>query len=110
MEVKFDTDQLLPCMCGFKPDHYSVFYGPTPYEISCPSCKKHLGQAKCKVTGSPDNAIDYWNSHIRHITADQLNAEYWSYRESLRQDHERRYEEVYWYAGRSEVIRRSERR
>ena len=75
MDSKFKTDEINPCKCGFKPDHYIVMYGRTPYDIWCPTCKKQTCMAKCKVTGSSENAIDYWNSHIAQMTKEEVRQE-----------------------------------
>lgn len=75
MVVDFKSEEIKPCRCGFKPDHYSVAYGRTPYDINCPNCKKQTAMAKCMVTGWYANVIDYWNQHIRHITKEQITKE-----------------------------------
>jgi hypothetical protein len=69
------TDELVPCQCGFKPDHYSVYYSRTPYDIWCPNCRKQLNFARCKVTGNHENAIDYWNSHLAVLTLSEIEQE-----------------------------------
>jgi len=81
MFVKFPTDELSPCICGFKPDHYEVGYGQTPYDIHCPECKKQTTMAKCKVTGWEGNVIDYWNKHISKLTLEQMKQECWEVRQ-----------------------------
>lgn len=75
MPVEFKTDKLNPCICGFKPDHYTMYYGSTPYDIYCPNCKKQTTMAKCKITGYDGHLIDYWNRHISKLTLEQLEEE-----------------------------------
>ena len=53
------TDRIEPCQCGFKPDHYSIGYGRTPYSIHCQSCRKSLHG------GCDDRIFDLWNAHVR---------------------------------------------
>ena len=77
MQVDFKTDELIPCLCGFKPDHYSVSYGPTPYDVFCPECKKQASLfTKYKVSGSPSGIISYWNNHCAKMTKEELKIEY----------------------------------
>lgn len=75
MESKFKTNELKPCICGFKPDHYSVSYGKTPYDVFCPVCLKQLARAKCLVTGWHGHAVDYWNKHIAELTLEEMEEE-----------------------------------
>lgn len=75
MPGEFKTNKIKPCQCGFKPDHYSLGYSSTPYDIWCPNCKKQLNNARCRCTGMPDHAIDYWNKHLRHLTKRQMEGE-----------------------------------
>lgn len=70
--VDFKIDQLVPCQCGFKPDHFDIGYGRTPYDIYCPVCKKQSSMAKCKITGSHLNLIDYWNKHVSKLTKEEM--------------------------------------
>lgn len=55
--VKIPTDQLLPCHCGFKPDHYSISYGSAPYCVFCPECKRQIDG----VGGESGAIIPWWN-------------------------------------------------
>ena len=75
MEEQFKTNEINPCKCGFKPEHYTITYGRTPYDIWCPNCEKQTSMAKCKVTGWHGNAIDYWNEHIANLTIEELEKE-----------------------------------
>ena len=75
MDSKFQTDELNACVCGFKPTHYSVAYGRTPYDVFCPNCKKQTTMAKCKITGHSSHVIDYWNKHISKLTKEELQHE-----------------------------------
>ena len=74
-QVQFKTDELKPCRCGFKPDHYTVGYGQTPYDVFCPNCKKQTSFAKCKITGWNGNLFDYWNKHIAQMTLEEVEHE-----------------------------------
>lgn len=80
MISNFKTDKLIPCVCGFKPDHYSVAYGKTPYDVFCPVCKKQTTFAKCLITGWHGNLIDYWNNHIAMMTLDEMEKEVQEFR------------------------------
>lgn len=75
MQVEFKTDELVPCRCGFKPDHFTIGYGRTPYDVFCPVCKKQSVHAKCKVTNHHENAIDYWNKIVSKMTVEEINDE-----------------------------------
>lgn len=75
MQSKFKTDELQPCVCGFKPDHYTVGYGTTPYDVFCPDCRKQLAHAKCLITGCHIHMVDYWNQHIAGLTKEEIDAE-----------------------------------
>ena len=77
---KFKTDELIPCICGFKPDHYNIAYGRTPYDIFCPNCKKQTTLAKCYITGWHGHLIDYWNKHIAKLTLKELENEFQEFR------------------------------
>ena len=79
----WETDELIPCQCGYKPDHYSIYYSRTPYDVFCPVCKKQLNFAKCKVTGHHGNAIDYWNRHLAGLTLEQMEKEVEKFREEV---------------------------
>lgn len=72
MIVDKKTDKLKKCICGFKPDHYSVAYGRTPYSVFCPNCNK---QTKGKG-GVSQNIVDYWNETARHIESDKDKHEF----------------------------------
>ena len=105
----FKTDGLKPCRCGFKPDHYSVYYGSTPYDVYCPNCKKQLARAKCQVTNSHVNVIDYWNKKIADMTAEEINSEIEEFQKQ--KDKIERAEgmsakqyEYYWHKDRGEVL------
>ena len=76
MIVDIKTDELLPCLCGFKPDHYSIAYGSTPYDVFCPNCKKQFTFSKYAVTGNKENAIHYWNNYIRLKTIEEIEFDY----------------------------------
>src|SRR5688572_11855072 len=80
----YSTDELVPCKCGFKPDHYSIYYGQTPYDVWCPRCKKQLSFARCRVTGHHSHAIDYWNKHLFKLTIEELEAEVVEFEEERR--------------------------
>jgi hypothetical protein len=66
MQIDRNTDELLPCHCGFKPDHYSIGYSRAPYYVNCMSCRKLLSG----VGGPSENIIDWWNDHGRHARRD----------------------------------------
>ncbi len=72
MIVTFKTDELLPCLCGYIPDHYSVAYGRTPYSIFCPTCIKQNWRA---VGGNPKNIISEWNNNVRLKTKEELKTQ-----------------------------------
>ena len=109
-QVKFKTDKLLECRCGFKPNHYTVGYGSTPYDVWCPNCKKQTTLAKCLVTSHSNNLFDYWNTHIRHLTKEDVDKEVDDFRKiqkkNIGYDLYKRYD-VYWVAGEGEVIVKS---
>lgn len=44
MQVKISTTKLKSCLCGFKPDHVTIGYGRTPYDVYCPACKSKVIQ------------------------------------------------------------------
>jgi hypothetical protein len=111
MESKFNTDELKPCICGFKPNHYSVWYGPTPYDIVCPNCRKQSARTKCLVTGWVGHLIDYWNKHVAGMTKEELDKEVQDFENekanALKYGGE--YEgfktyEYYWQEGKGEVL------
>lgn len=107
MQVDFVTDRILPCQCGFKPDHYIVGYGMTPYDIHCVPCGKQLALAKCLVTGSPDNAIDYWNKHVAHLTNEEQHEEVANFKaeQKLNTGYDGYSEyQYYWIEGPGEII------
>lgn len=106
-QVDFKTDELIPCQCGFKPDHYSIGYGRTPYDIYCPNCKKQSQFAKCQVTGSHYNLIDYWNKHVAGLTLEQMQQEVRDLNEEKkREDPYKEYKvyTYYWYEGKGAVL------
>lgn len=76
MQVERKTDELKPCLCGFKPDHVIIGYGSTPFSVWCPDCKKSTNFTKYEVTGCLDNIIDYWNIHVRATTLEDLKIEF----------------------------------
>lgn len=82
----FKTEEINPCICGFKPDHFSVYYGRTPYDIFCPTCKKQTTMAKCKVTNSHENVIDYWNEHISKLTKEDMEKETLEFRKEEKEN------------------------
>ena len=49
MQAEHKSDKINPCRCGFKPDHFTMGYGRTPYLISCPKCKKQTNLSKCSL-------------------------------------------------------------
>lgn len=104
---QFKTDEIKPCRCGFKPDHYSIYYGRTPYDIFCPNCQKQTTLAKCKVTGHHENVIDYWNNHIRYLTKGEIDKEVLDLKRE-RQEKDPDYEystyDYYWEKGKGEVL------
>ena len=101
----FKTDELLPCRCGFKPDHYSVYYGRTPYDVFCPDCKKQLARAKCLVTGWAGHAIDYWNTHLCFITLEEMNSEVKNFmKEKEKLEEKPNAYDYYWEKGKGEVL------
>ncbi len=53
MQVDRPTNCLARCRCGFKPDHYSIGYGPRPYDVFCPTCRR-------QVTSYCDSLGGYW--------------------------------------------------
>jgi len=81
MISNFKTDELIPCVCGFKPDHYSIAYGSTPYDVFCPECKKQTNFAKCLITGWYGHLVDYWNNHIAGITLVEMEKEVQEFKE-----------------------------
>ena len=96
--VTFETDELISCQCGFKPVHYSVYYGSTPYDVICPICQKQTTLAKCKVTGWSGHVIDYWNSHIAKMTLAEMQDEQKEfYLEQVRETGHRGGYTEYWY-------------
>lgn len=106
---EFKTDDLKPCRCGFKPNHYSVYYGNTPYDIWCPNCKKQITSTKCEVTGWYENAIDYWNSHLADMTIEEIKTEYQDFLEEKRKVEEKSYQrareyQYYWEKGKGAVL------
>lgn len=107
---EFKTNQLLECKCGFKPDHYNVYYGRTPYDVICPVCKKQTTMAKCKVTNNPMNLISYWNDHIRHLTLEEMEAEVTEFRKEQKEntgyDLYTEYN-YYWYLNEGEILHKS---
>jgi|ERR1035437_1617287 hypothetical protein len=106
-QVQFKTDELKPCRCGFKPDHYTIGYGQTPYDVFCPNCKKQTTLAKCKVTGWNGNLFDYWNNHIAQMTLEEIDHEV----EELRKEQKAncgydgyKVYEYYWEKGKGEIF------
>lgn len=70
--VNFKTDKLISCLCGFKPEYYSVLYGPTPYTIFCPICIKQTQHYK-RIGGCEQNIIDLWNNIVSRYSKQELN-------------------------------------
>lgn len=70
--VPFKTDLLLPCLCGYKPDHYLVAYGPKPYIVWCPTCQKRNWK---QLGDYYMNIIDEWNNNVRLRTKEELEAQ-----------------------------------
>lgn len=111
MQVKFDTDELEPCQCGFIPDHYTVGYGRTPYDIYCPNCRKQTTFAKCKITGSKEHLFDYWNTVIRHMTLDEMHHEASEFIK-IQKEKTTGYDgynsyDYYWVKGKGEILSKS---
>lgn len=107
MRVDFKIDTLNPCICGFKPDHYSVGYGSTPYDIFCPTCKKQTARSKCLVTGWNGNLIDYWNKHLSNLTMEEIKQELLDFeKEKIEKDPYREYKvyEYYWIKDEGQVL------
>ena len=103
------TNELVPCICGYKPTHWSIYYSRTPYDVWCPHCKKQLQFAKCKVTGHHENAIDYWNSHLAGLTKEQMDKEADDFYEEKKKAEKKegmtsREYSFYWYKGKGEVF------
>ena len=108
---EFKTSNLLECNCGFKPDRYSIYYGSTPYDVSCPFCKKQTTMAKCKVTGWAGNVISYWNEHIRHLTLEEMETEVEEFRKEQKENigyDLYGYYNYYWYADKGEVLQKGQ--
>ena len=105
---EFKTDKLNECICGFKPDCYFVGYSSTPYDVFCPNCKKQTQFAKCQVTGSVNNLIDYWNKHISKLTLQEMEKEVSDLREERKKadpfNQECEVYEYYWVKGEGEVL------
>ena len=68
MIVDEETESINPCVCGYKPDHYSIAYGRAPYSIYCKGCKKQFmnGSNVSKVF------IEQWNSVIRLLEVGKI--------------------------------------
>ena len=63
--------------------------------------------AKCKVTGSSLNVIDYWNNHIAKMTKEQINKEVEDLiAEQKEKDpyHEYKTYQYYWEKSKGEVF------
>jgi len=75
MIIEAKTDKFKTCVCGHKPDSYSIGYGRTPYNMSC-NCGKQLVFSKYLVTGGEDNLVDYWNNHLAGMTSKEVEKEY----------------------------------
>lgn len=69
MDVEIKTDLLLPCLCGYKPDHYKIAYGRKPYFIWCPVCQKQNWKS---LGDLPINIINKWNNNVRIKTVEEL--------------------------------------
>lgn len=65
MQKDFKCEDIEPCECSYKPDHYTVGYGRTPYYISCLNCGKSLHGG----SGYIKDFIKIWNNKYRHIKA-----------------------------------------
>ena len=106
--TEFKTDKLKKCKCGFKPNHYLVGYGSTPYDVFCPNCKKQTSFAKCEVTGWHGNVIDYWNKHISKLTLQELEKEVEDLRNEKQEKdpYNQEYDvyEYYWIKDKGEVL------
>jgi hypothetical protein len=61
MQIDKLTDEIEPCECGNKPQHYSIGYNRTPYYISCLGCGKSLHGGK----DDPKIIIRAWNNDYR---------------------------------------------
>jgi len=108
MQVQFKTNKLNPCQCGFKPDHYTVGYGRTPYDVFCPNCHKQTTLSKCKITGCNENLFDYWNQHISKMTLIEMEKEVDDFRKEQKAncggyDGYKIYE-YYWEKDKGEVL------
>jgi hypothetical protein len=58
--IDCETTELVQCECGSKPTQYSIGFGPTPYSVHCPGCKKSTNSYR-NVGGHHQNIIDFWN-------------------------------------------------
>ena len=58
--VDIETDELNTCECGFKPTHYTIAYGKTPYDVYCEGCKKQTNRYR-SIGGHHSNVINFWN-------------------------------------------------
>lgn len=63
MQKEYKTNKLKPCICGYKPNHYTIGYGNTPMYVWCPKCEKRTKG----IGGIVQNIIDYWNNEFRLI-------------------------------------------
>ena len=61
MQIDKPTNTIRPCECGYKPKHYSIGYGRTPYYISCFGCGKSLHDGADDVA----TIINAWNRDYR---------------------------------------------
>ncbi len=107
MIVEVKTDELNKCQCGFKPDHYTIGYSRTPYNVYCPVCKKGTNMAKCYVTDHQENLIDYWNSHIAPMKMDEFGKEVKDYikeREQQMRSNEYTVYNYFWVKGEGQVL------
>jgi ribosomal protein L34E len=103
------TDELVPCQCGFKPNHWSIYYSKTPYDIVCKNCKKQQAFAKCAITGHHENAIDYWNKHIASLTLKQMKKEIKDFNKEKKKIEDKNYQtareyQYYWYKNKGEIL------
>ena len=71
MIVDQKTDKLDPCRCGFKPDHYSIAYGSTPYSVFCPNCDKQA----CEVGGPSKDIISFWNDVVSNYKKEKFDGQ-----------------------------------
>lgn len=72
MQVDKPCDLLDACYCGGRPTSYRIGYGPRPYDVVCPKCKRQVTDYCDSIGGHHGHIIWLWNK-IAYLTPDETH-------------------------------------